>query len=265
MSKTLTFQEEIDAAVDLYAETIGCAGARKSRRACYNLAAYKGTPAELVDLLQRFTVVIQGHWNSERPVVKSNWQWRTDNRDFSDKNAEVWLERTIITKAESPDWTYQIPTASGLLKHSGSKRRSIDLVHRLSPSTFEFIELKNDSNTPFSAAFELLLYAALYLFTRSREERHLPHRHDVGYDLLSASEIHLKVLAPVRYYRGCQLTPFARAVNSAVKIFGKDSGLGVAMTFSFEQWPEWFPAWPQMKQELTKNLRSALEDRQPAR
>jgi hypothetical protein len=260
----MKFQDQIDAAINSYSVTAGCAGARKSRRSCYQLAEFSGTSKDLVQLFEKLSSIIRQHWN-DRPVKRSNWRWRTDYRKCSDKRAEVWLERAIFFQLRDLNWTYQVPTCSGLLRDGDGRRRSIDLVHRLSPSDFEFIELKNDANNPFSAAFELLLYAALYLFTRSLGDEHLPHCTEPEYDLLLANHIDLQVLAPQRYYRGCRLVQFEKTLDRATRDFSECNKLGVTMTFSFKAWPERFPSWPVMKEQLTPmSLRAAIDGRRSA-
>ena len=263
MNHQSAFQEEVYAAVDLYSTRAGISAARRSRRSCNRLGE-ECKSADLIGVLEKFSDIIHEHWNG-RPIQRSNWQWRTEPRSFSNEKREVWLERTIFSAQQNDDWTYQIPTSSGLFAGRGGRRRSIDLVHRVSPLVFEFIELKDESNNPYFAAFELLLYASLYLFARSRDQKHLPHRSESGYELLRATHIDLQVLAPHRYYRGRSLGQFENALNDAVNAFAAHSDLGVTMTFSYKAWPELFPSWPLMKEQLTPtSLRSAIEQRRSA-
>lgn len=240
MNDQSAFQEKVYAAIDSYSTRAMASGARRSRRSC-NRIDEQCESSDLLGVLGEFSEIIHEHWN-HRPIQRSNWRWRTETRPFSKEKREVWLERTIFSAHHNDEWTYQIPTSSGLFAGHGGRRRSLDLVHRVSPSVFEFIEMKDESNNAFFAAFEILLYGALYLFARSRDENSLPHRAEPGFELLQATHIDLEVLAPQRYYRGRSLVPFENALNDAVRAFAAQSDLGVTMAFSYKAWPELFPS-----------------------
>jgi hypothetical protein len=70
-------------------------------------------------------------------------------------------------------------------------------VHNLAHGVWEFIELKVNSDTPLYAAMEILQYGLLFLFSRHHQQE---LQYDTSKELLQATQIHLKVLAPSRYY-----------------------------------------------------------------
>ena len=81
----------------------------------------------------------------------------------------------LLTNKQYPVWFNQIPVAAGLArkpdgKDAGEGKRCVDLVCRTAKGKYDFIELKcprpaqNKSDTPLGAAFELLKYAAAYVF-----------------------------------------------------------------------------------------------------
>jgi hypothetical protein len=86
--------------------------------------------------------------------------WRFAKKTYiADRNTspEKTLEKTIA-KITDADWVNQVPTASGLWNASADTHRNIDLVHRLGPKQYEFIELKVETDTPLKAAMESLIY-----------------------------------------------------------------------------------------------------------
>jgi hypothetical protein len=125
-----------------------------------------------------------------------------------------------------PDWVNQVPTASGLVSPTNDRHRNIDLVHRLAPGRYEFIELKLGSDTPLTAVMELLQYWSLYLFAR-RNYRQLGSRPE----MLDADQVHLRVLAPQPYYNRYDLRWLEPEINAAVKGIGKNCGILVDLAF----------------------------------
>jgi hypothetical protein len=122
-------------------------------------------------------------------------------------SAEVTFERALINalvKAGRNDWSNQVPLISGIVGPHAFKKRAVDLVHRQSDSSFEFVELKIKSDTPVFAAIEIL-YGLLWLL--SRRDREI-----LGYDagpMLDARELGLSVIAP-RDYSARLLFPICR-------------------------------------------------------
>jgi len=133
-------------------------------------------------------------------------------------------------------WANQIPVASGLLGPHADKRRAVDLAHRCqshrSQRCYVLIELKERSDTPLYAAFEILRYGLLYVFSRRRIK-------DLQYDateqpLLRAERIHLRVLAPHEYYKCCKLDWLEKDLSQAIGCLACKKA-DVGMDFSFWQ------------------------------
>jgi hypothetical protein len=157
------------------------------------------------DLCKTILGKIEANWRNGLAEVDrfgSRENWRLEKQLYiSDRNQspEKQLEKLIVNELGA-DWVNQVPTASGLINSTANKHCNIDLVHILSAAEYELIELKFGSDYPLSAAFELLKYGIIYLFSRkvaqqlgySREEK----------PLLFADRIHLIVLAPYQYYSG---------------------------------------------------------------
>ena len=161
-------------------------------------------------------------WTDPKRNVKSNWSWRPEGRDPSDKSDEVVLERAVC-RARSKVWTYQMPTSSGLRGKHTDKRRSIDLVRMVSPHGFEFIELKVASNDPVFAAQEILGYGLAYLHARANGYQ---DRIDDAKGVLRASRVELVVLGPTAWYQQyfersrshAELEWLVRAINSGLGV-----------------------------------------------
>jgi hypothetical protein len=133
----------------------------------------------------------------KRPISAQNWRLERQ-KEPSHLRAEVSLEWKIIDSTPG-DWYNQVPVASGLVNHTLHKRCAIDLVRQTDEKSFDFIELKLESNTPLFAAIELLQYAFVWLL--SGADGHGPR---LGYlnppNLLSAERVSLYVLAPPKFY-----------------------------------------------------------------
>ncbi|HEX9871746.1 MAG TPA: hypothetical protein VGC99_24730 [Candidatus Tectomicrobia bacterium] len=190
------------------------------------------------------------------PPSKQNWRW-TSHVAHTTKSKEVERERWMIEahlntlrKGDAPRWANQIPVASGLLNPSADKRMAIDLAHRCEApehkgeTCYALVELKLDvkSGTPLHAAFEILQYGLLFVFSRSK-------RRSFEYDgvrqpLLTADRIHLRVLAPVEYYRCCKLDWLERELSQAIGRFARKEA-DVGMDFSFWQCKQgdWLKYW----------------------
>ncbi len=107
------------------------------------------------------------------------------------------LERNLIRDAPS-SLANQIPVASGVCS-SRERRRAIDLVELCRPSEYTFFELKVNATYPLHAAMELLGYGACYVAAR-RNILSLQYNTNEK-PLLEATIVHLRVLAPLHYYR----------------------------------------------------------------
>ncbi|WP_153559423.1 hypothetical protein [Roseimaritima sediminicola] len=126
-----------------------------------------------------------------------NWRFKQHLKfDDDNRSAEVLLERTIAWMA-GDELANQIPVDSGLL---GRSSRTLDLATQKGEA-FELIELKVDkvnSDTPLSAAIQVLNYGLANLFFQLNQHRVLPSGSDNL--LLSAKLLRLRVLALVEYY-----------------------------------------------------------------
>jgi hypothetical protein len=97
--------------------------------------------------------LIEGNGESAKGRSPSEENWRFKEKpDISpdSKLLEKTLEKTIARRC-GDDWVNQVPTASGLVG-SGERQRNLDLVHRLSETQYDLIELKVGSDTPLYAA-----------------------------------------------------------------------------------------------------------------
>jgi hypothetical protein len=82
-----------------------------------------------------------------------------------------------------------------------------------------------DSDTPLMAAIELLQYFVLFLFSR-RALCSLQRP-----ELLNARHVHLRVLAPQRFYMGFDLHWLERELERGVIDVAKDHGVAVDFEF----------------------------------
>lgn len=178
--------------------------------------------------------------------------WRFEKRlvfDHANLNPETLLERTIALVVDDDNWANQVPVDSGLL---GSRAHWIDLVFRAG-SAFSLIELKYEANTPLSAAFQVLRYGLAYAFSRS-------HAEVLGFDphhspLFEASEIHLRVLAPLEFFTAygpdlAWLSQFESAIQGGLERFSQDRPETPPLkSFRFEAFREDFVWTPQTVRE----------------
>jgi hypothetical protein len=188
----------------------------------------------------------------ERAGSRRNWRWAKQScMSEWNPSREKRLE-TAIARATGDDWVNQVPTASGVMG-SQERHRNLDLVHRFARGEYEFVELKVDSDTPLYAAMEILCYGLIYLCSRQ-------YASTLGYtvynELLRASRVKLKVLAPLAYFadrgrRGelCRLQEKLHTGLGAL-LTGRCANLGFRMGFRFEAFPDEC-AWETEEQVLT--------------
>jgi len=180
-------------------------------------------------------VKIESNWRNglagtQRLASRENWRL-VKQPHIADHNssAEKQLEKEIVNTLGA-DWVNQIPTSSGLIDGTANKHCNIDLGHITSEGKYELIELKVNSDFPLSAAFELLKYATVYLFSRKFAEQ-------LGYSreekpLLFCDRVHLIVLAPYQYYSGYNVRWLESEFNRALAV--KLTEESPAMDFRFE-------------------------------
>jgi hypothetical protein len=187
-------------------------------------------------LLCKIADQIENNWAApHRTPSAVNWRWKKkEGLRPENPSKEKILEKRIARELDAT-WVNQMPTASGLLNSTGGKLHNIDLAHEISRGEYEFIELKWGSDTPLFAAFEILKYGLLYLFSRK-------HAFELGYALedkptLKANAVALIVLAPSGYYeRYSSLTKWlGKELNTTLNDYESCLDLGVRMTFRFEQ------------------------------
>ena len=159
---------------------------------------------DAAELCRAILQTIERNWRDnqgETVRLPSRENWRLEKQLYiSDNNqsCEKILEKEIVSTL-GDKWVNQVPTASGLINPTANKHCNIDLVHIMTPTEYELIELKWLSGTPIFAAFELVKYAMAYIFSRkvaavvdyTMEEK----------PLLFAKQIHLIVLALYAFYK----------------------------------------------------------------
>jgi len=180
----------------------------KHKTSCDRLTKSPMTGIAL-DLIAKIYDKVQENWRDSNCPKGSKKNWRFEKQPVisrKNRSPEVILEKAIVNISHEiwPDvtcWMNQVPVASGLTRRKEG-RRAIDLVHRCGDGWYEFIELKvnEGAGTPLFAAMEILQYGVLYMFSRENAKA-------LGYEgtdkeLLGATGIHLKVLAPATYYEG---------------------------------------------------------------
>lgn len=203
------------------------------------------------DILNELLKIIESNWENggRRNPSRNTWvlRQRTAPTDPKKKPEET-LER-VMAEALGETWSNQLATCSGLIEGRREGRRSVDLVHDLGGSCYEFIELKYKngdrgrfgSNNPLHATWEIVCYSLLYVLAR----RHL--RGEVERPVLAAKEVQLAVLAPSGYYRykrrngdvhQFDLRWLETFLNRALNKVANDTGL--KMSFGFQQFTERF-------------------------
>ncbi len=181
-----------------------------------------------------------------------NWRFETVTQvSPSNTSVEKILEKTIAKWADEEckgKWANQVPVASGLVRSGGDKKRNVDLIQRLRKGEYEFVELKIGSNNPLYAAIEILVYGLLYIFYREKIPKE-KWASKSDHDLLNASKIYLKVVAPDSYYEVYdrqQMKMFEKKCSETIQGFTERKIESLNMNFCFEsftfskQMAQWF-------------------------
>jgi hypothetical protein len=189
-----------------------------------------------VALIRQILYQIDRNWQVRpkeriRKASSENWRWKKQLEiSECNRSEEKKIEKAIALEGDD-NWVNQVPTSSGLLDATSERSCDIDLVHRVSEDEFEFIELKIDSDTPMFAAFEVLKYGMIYVFSRR-------HASELGYNadniLLNAKSIALCVLAPTKYYAQYNLRWLESELSNGLREFGSPDA---RMDFHFEHFP----------------------------
>jgi hypothetical protein len=198
------------------------------------------------ELMQRAYKDLHERWKgADRNAVSNElWRWKP-KLVYKERNheREVGLERQIAAHSQFA-WTNQVPTSSGLFG-PGGRRSAVDLVHRLSPDSFELIELKLRSDTPEYAAREIIIHGLLFLLAR-KELGALPQF--TTNTLLTAKTLRLQVLAPFAFYQR-DARWLEVLLDKGIGELCRQMQIGVAMSFAFATFPKWF-AWPEDQMRL---------------
>ena len=233
------------------------------KTACLRLSENPPDDLNGSELVRSIFNKIEKNWHRstrrhKKPPSDENWRYEP-HIDKEGTGPEVRLER-VIAGLPKEGWVNQVPTSSGLVDHLHDRVRNIDLLRKIEPSRLEFIELKVESDTPLYAAMEILGYGLIYLFSGR-------HQDEFGYtpsdkNVLGATDVHLKVLAPYEYYAEYRLAWLQELINEGLKEFlNIPPDFGISMDFSFEAFPpdfHWSPG------ETDKSeVAAAVLNRQP--
>lgn len=214
----------------------------KHETSCRQLTKSPMTELDASDLIAKIYEKVGNNCPDSNDHKRSEENWRFEKQkgiSGNNQSPEVSLERAIVNIPVEiwPDaayWVNQVPVASGLVDPDADRRRSIDLVHKCGDKAYEFIELKVGSDTPLYAAMEILKYGVLYIFCR-QDERVSPYIHiHEKENLLQAEKIHLRVLAPVKYYEKYDLSWLETSINSGLANFLAQRNFAFEMDFKFE-------------------------------
>jgi hypothetical protein len=189
---------------------------------------------------------ILSNWPGTPCRGKQNWRWQKC-LEISERNDSIEkIFEKNVAKHTGDNWVNMVPVVSGVMPNDeeGGRRgeeggRRIDLAHRCSPGSYEFIELKlgNYCGHPLRAAIQILEYGLIYVFSRV-------HIESLGYDqmneLLRAHSISLKVLTPAESYLPGSLVAFEHTINHGLSELRKAEGLDFVMDFAFERFPSGF-------------------------
>ncbi len=234
-------------------EDIGQSPHHRHRSAWLQVSEAPAGSSDGYQLITELMVIIEKNWRDAKvgygkTPSAENWRFvpRTET-SHKNNSPEVTLERAIA-KLAPDDWANQVPTSSGLCGSTQDKRRAIDLVLRNHPDEFTFIELKINSDTPLFAAMEILIYGILYVFSRQNID-------ELGYsngvkELLQAQIIHLRTLAPKKFYGDGGLDWLEKTINDGLSQYlFEQSAISIQMDFGFVPFPDGFE-WPRDKSKL---------------
>lgn len=190
----------------------------------------------------------------------SRENWRFEKKLFlsgHNTSAEKMLEKAIARHTDHR-WANQVPTSSGIFGPTNGRHRNLDLVHRPAAGCLEFIELKVNSDTPLSAAMQLIKYAVFYLAQR-RQRRFAPAAAIYGH----AESLILTVLAPAAFYQDYRFDWLEERLNVALStLLDGLSGIGLSACFRFQAFPAWFAG---TGQESRDEIHRALAGRENVR
>ena len=224
-------------------------------------------------LIKKIYKQVASNWNGATYHKPSKKNWRFDQRkniDEENEDPEIMLERAIVNLPTNipPNvvWANQVPTSSGFVNPRADGPRHIDLVHQCTDGSYEFIELKAESNNPLYAAMEILQYGVLYIFSRGNEQI---RNASTEKKLLNAATIHLKVLAPRSYYDDYKLDWLEEKICNGLRAFLAERMPKLQMDFRFDAFPPWFSSdhakaiRKDLSEEQADQIRKAVDNRRP--
>jgi hypothetical protein len=181
------------------------------------------------------------NWDQADQILKENSRpeqnWRRRKKRFlypRNQDSKVTLERTIA-KVTDDNWWNSIPVEQTLL--GVWRGEKVDLVHRDGDRDrdLELIELNvGPPKTPLSAAGQLLKYAAIYHFIRSRYEEIFGESRPLQLEFLRARQMTFVVLGPWSSYEA-----FATCTWLADFETSLDFALGIFSTLPGTDLPHW--------------------------
>lgn len=192
-----------------------------------------------------------------------NWRWyaNSDYDHAKNRSPETIVEREIIGLTQAlGTWANQVPVNSGI-SEGNNQPSHIDLVHRTTERSFELIELKIESDDPYKAALQILRYGLTYRLFRRAPALVRSTQHPLTEKLFEASRIHLRVLAPIHYYRPGNPESIEPAICEGFEHLLKDEKW--KMDFAFLQFPDWFRPNSVESTEIRQTLELALVGRGP--
>lgn len=223
---------------EIVSSFLGLTGGEKlnQKSTCQRLASAPNGPLDFEALISDLYARIEHNWSHrDRQSPPSLQNWRSEPQTTLDKDnrsPEVLLERAVAILGSRdilPGWFNQVPVASGLVDSHADGRAAIDLVQRQGDRA-EFIELKWNSDTPAFAAFEILRYGLVFLFSSVNREA-------LGYSekgLLDARDVMLRVLARHAYYDEFDLTWLGHGLDGGIRAFAERMTNGkLSMGFGF--------------------------------
>ena len=259
----------IDESLGLNGCGIGKRPHYRHRKTCQKLMKSAPPTFEAKVLIEKMYEKVLSNWNGKRHSSSSEQNWRFESfPDIAENNGdpEIKLERAIVRTQWTPNnWANQVPTSSGLLGQHADKHRNIDLIHRCEDGAYELIELKVESNTPLYAAMEILQNAVLYIFYRERKKK-LEAEVAEPKPILEARVLHLRVLAPCRYYEGYKLAWLEANICKGLSAYLATKMPDLQIDFRFDAFPPWFTVdhcRAIASKDHDDSIRKAVDDRKP--
>ena len=208
----------------------------KHEESCQKLNGRSADEFDIGGMFDKILLTIEENYkNSKRDEPsEQNWRWeKKPGMSEDNKSKETILEKNIIRSTDDY-WVNQIPVASGLISSESYRRTCIDIGHKIREGEYELIELKVSSDTPFSAAMQIIKYGLLYIFTRNKNLSQ-------DKELMKAHKIHLQVLAPYDFYNGHDLGWIQDPISKELENLIQKQGIkNLQMDFNFKSFPKSF-------------------------